>query len=295
MATDEFFMELNRDHPNHMALYIFPESAVSALAALDRYRVWREKPVGELKRFEVRSGAAEELIQEVRQQGRRQLTAEESLRLIGYYGIPVAKSVPAANREEIERAAKALRYPVVLKAVAPDLVHKMDVGGVLVDIRGPEELLEAAQKMTESVTRHRGNAAGGLGFLIQEYVRGGREVIVGMMHDPTYGPLVMFGLGGIYVETVKDVVFRVPPLTDLEAHEMIRQIRGYGLLQGVRGEAPVDFDALAEVLQRFSQLAEDMPEITEIEINPLMVFPQAAAFRAVDARVRLGGKPEGGV
>ncbi len=92
MATDEFFVELNRDHPNHMALYIFPESAVSALAALDRYRAWREKPVGELKRFEVRSGAAEELIQEVRQQGRRQLTAEESLRLIGYYGIPVAKS-----------------------------------------------------------------------------------------------------------------------------------------------------------------------------------------------------------
>jgi acyl-CoA synthetase (NDP forming) len=108
-----------------------------------------------------------------------------------------------------------------------------------------------------------------------------------MTHDPTYGPLVMFGLGGIYVETVKDVVFRVPPLTDLEAHEMIRQIRGYSLLRGVRGEAPVDFNALAEVLQRFSQLAEDMPEIAEIEINPLMVFPQGADFRAVDARVRL--------
>ena len=154
----------------------------------------------------------------------------------------MAKSIPAANREELERVAKELRYPVVLKAVAPDLVHKMDAGGVLVDLRGPEELLAAAQKMTESVARHRGDAAaaGGLGFLIQEYVRGGREVIVGMTHDPKYGPLVMFGLGGIYVETVKDVVFRVPPLTDLEAHEMIRQIRGYSLLRGVRGEAPVD-------------------------------------------------------
>ncbi|MGD1102505.1 MAG: acetate--CoA ligase family protein [Terriglobia bacterium] len=297
MATEEFFGELNRDHPNHMALYIFPESAVSALAALDRHRVWREKPVGELKRFAVRSGAAEELIQEVRQQGRWQLTAEESLRLIGYYGIPVAESIPVANWEELERVAKELRYPVVLKAVAPDLVHKMDVGGVLVDLRGPEELLAAAQRMTESVTRHRGDAAaaGGLGFLIQEYVRGGREVIVGMTHDPTYGPLVMFGLGGIYVEMVKDVVFRVPPLTDLEAHEMIRQIRGYGLLRGVRGEAPVDLDALAEVLQRFSQLAEDMPEIGEIEINPLLVLPQAADFRAVDARVRLDGEREEGV
>jgi acyl-CoA synthetase (NDP forming) len=111
-----------------------------------------------------------------------------------------------------------------------------------------------------------------------------------MTHDPKFGPLVMFGLGGIYVETVKDVVFRVPPLTDLEAHEMIQQIRGFSLLRGVRGEAPVDLDALAELLQRFSQLAEDMTEIAEIEINPLLVFPQAADFRAVDARVRLAGE-----
>jgi acetyltransferase len=290
MATDEFFTELNRDHPNHMALYIFPESAVNALAALDRYRQWREKPVGEVKRFEVRKGAAEDLIQEVRQQGRGQLTVEESLRLMGYYGIPVAKSSPAANLEELERVAKEIHYPVVLKADAPDLVHKMDAGGVLVDLRGPEELLAGAQRMTESVARYRGDSAGtrGLGFLIQEYVHGGREVIVGMTHDPKFGPLVMFGLGGIYVETVKDVVFRVPPLTDLEAEEMIRQIRGFSLLRGVRGEAPIDFKALAEILLRFSQLAEDLPEIAEIEINPLMVFPQAVEFSAVDARVRLG-------
>jgi len=217
------------------------------------------------------------------------LTAEESLRLMGYYGIPVAKSLPAANRQELERLATGLRYPVVLKAVAPDLVHKMDVGGVLMDLRGPEELLVAAQKMRDSIARHRNGAPaeGGLGFLIQEYVQGGREVIVGMTYDPKYGALVMFGLGGIYVETLTDVVFRLPPLTDLEAREMIGQVRGARLLRGVRGEAPVDVDALADILQRFSQLAEGMPEIAEIEINPLLVFPQAADFRAVDARVRL--------
>ena len=296
MATEEFFVELNRDRPNHMALYIFPDSAVNALAALDRYRVWREKPVGEVKYFEVRTGAAEELIQEVCRQGRGQLTAEGSLRLIGYYGIPVANSVAAASREQVERVASELRYPVVLKAVAPDLVHKMDAGGVLVDIRGPEELRAAAEKITESVARHRGGraAADGLGFLIQEYVRGGREVIVGMTHDRKFGPLVMFGLGGIYVETMKDVVFRVPPLTDLEARDMIRQIRGYNLLRGVRGEAPIDHGALAQILQRFSQLAEELPEIAEIEINPLLVFPQAGDFRAVDARVRLRGNREEG-
>ena len=288
MATEEFFVELNRDHPNHMALYIFPESAVGSLAALDRYRLWREKPVGEVKRFAVRKGAAEELIQEVRQQGRTQLTLEESLRLMECYGIPVASSITVANRSELERVAKELRYPVVLKAIVPELVHKIDVGGVLVDLRGPEELLAAAQKITESVTKHRPDiSACELGFLVQEYVRGGREVIVGMTRDAKYGPLVMFGLGGIYVETVKDVVFRLPPLTDLEARDMIRQIRGFSLLRGIRGEAPVQMEALAEILQRFSQLAEEMPDIAEIEINPLLVFSQASDFRAVDARVHL--------
>ena len=289
MATEEFFVQFNREHPNHMALYIFPESAVYALAALDRYRAWRDKPIGELKRFEVRSGAADELIQDVRRQGRAQLTTEESLRLVGCYGIPVARSVTAANGDELERVAKQVRYPAVLKAVAPDLIHKMDAGGVLVDLRGPDELLAAAQKMTESVAKHRGTQAplASLGFLVQEYVRGGREVILGMTRDPKYGPLVMFGLGGVYVEAVNDVVFRMPPLTDLEAHEMIKQIRGYRLLQGVRGEASIDLDALAELLQKFSQLAESMGDIAEVEINPLLVFPHAAQFCAVDARVRL--------
>ena len=292
MATDESFMQLNRDHPNHMALYVFPESAVNALVALDRYRIWRDKPVGEVKHFEVHKGAAQELIQDVRKQGRGDMTTEESLRLMSYYGIPVVKSISAANQQELAQIAAKIHYPVVLKGVAPDLVHKTEAGGVLMDVRGPEELLAGARKMAESVALHRGHDAGAysLGFLIQEYVRGGREVIVGMTHDPKLGPLVMFGLGGIYVETVKDVVFRVPPLTDLEARDMIKQIRGFSLLRGVRGEPPVDFDALVEILQRFSQLAEDLPEIAEIEINPLLVFPKAAEFRAVDARVRLGAE-----
>jgi acetyl coenzyme A synthetase (ADP forming)-like protein len=290
MAPEEFFTELNRDHPNHMALYIFPESAVNALAALNRYRTWRERPVGETRRFEVRRGAAEELLQEVQHQGRAQLTAEESLRLIGYCGIPVAEATSAGSLQELKRVARGLHYPVVLKAMAPELVHKMEAGGVIIDVRGPEELVAAAERMSKSVAQYREKAATGdasLGFLVQEFVRGGREIILGMTPDPTYGPLVMFGLGGIYVETVKDVVFRVPPLTDLDAQEMIRQIRGYRLLEGVRGEAPVDLAALAQILQKFSQLVEALPELAEIEINPLLVFPEGKDFRAVDARVRL--------
>jgi len=112
-------------------------------------------------------------------------------------------------------------------------------------------------------------------------------VIVGMTQDPNFGPLVMFGLGGIYVETVKDVTFRVPPLSDVDAREMIRQIRGYRLLEGVRGEPPIDFEALAVILDRFSQMVEDLPQMAEVEVNPLMVFPEGRDFCAVDARVRL--------
>ena len=108
-----------------------------------------------------------------------------------------------------------------------------------------------------------------------------------MLHDPSFGPLVMFGLGGVYVETLRDVVFRVPPLTDLDADEMIRQIRGYQLLEGVRGEAPIDLKALAVVLQRFSQMVQELPQVAEIDINPFMVFPHGGDFCAVDARVRL--------
>jgi succinyl-CoA synthetase beta subunit len=161
---------------------------------------------------------------------------------------------------------------------------------VRLDIHTPQELLAAAQKMTEEVKRRHPPSAipdAQIGFLVQEYVRGGREVIVGMTHDPKFGPLVMFGLGGIYVETFSDVVFRVPPITDLEAQEMIRQLRGYRLLEGVRGEPAVDLPGLAEILERFSKLVDDLPQLAEVDVNPLMVFPEAKDFRAVDIRVRL--------
>jgi len=293
MAPDEFFQELNEKHPGHMAIYLFPESAVHALAALDRYRQWREEPIGEVRSFDVDRGAAEDLLKEVRRQGRSELTALETQRLLQCYGIPVARSAVAQDGKELGEIAQGVRFPVVLKALAPGLIHKTEAGGVMLDIHTPEELMAAVRKMTEEVKRRHAPSALAdrqMGFLVQEYVRGGREVIVGMTHDPKFGPLVMFGLGGIYVETFKDVVFRVPPITDLEAQEMIGQIRGYRLLEGVRGEPAVDVAGLAEILQRFSQLVEDLPQLAEMDINPLMVFPEAEEFRAVDVRVRLAEK-----
>ncbi len=293
MAPEEFFQELNETRPGHMAIYMFPESAVHALAALDRYRQWRQKPVGRVRSFDVDRKAAEDLLKEVRRQERSELTALEAQRLLECYGIPVARSAVAQEARELGEIAQGVHFPVVLKALAPGLIHKTEAGGVRLDIHTPEELMAAARKMTEEVKRRRSPSAPAdfpMGFLVQEYVRGGREVIVGMTHDPKFGPLVMFGLGGIYVETFRDVVFRVPPITDLEAQEMIRQIRGYRLLEGVRGEPAIDLAGLAEILERFSQLVEDLPQLAEMDINPLMVFPEANDFRAVDIRARLAEK-----
>jgi acetyl coenzyme A synthetase (ADP forming)-like protein len=295
MAPEDFFQELNEQRPNHMAIYHFPESAVRALAAMERYRQWREQPVGEVKQYEVNRAAAAALLEDVRRQGRRQLTTHEGLRLLEAYGIPVARSVIARDLAELEERARGFHFPVALKAIAPDVVHKTEAGAVALDLRTPQELTDAAREMIDSVAKYRlaqrpvGPTTPAV-FLLQEYVRGGREVIIGMTQDPSFGPLVMFGLGGVYVETLKDVAFRVPPLTDLDAEEMIRQIRGYPLLEGVRGEAPIDLKALAEVLRRFSQLVEELPQVAEIEVNPFLVFPDAADFRAVDARVRLANE-----
>ncbi len=289
MATESFFDELNAKQPGHMAIYHFPEPAVQALAALDRYRQWKERPVGKIQPFPADRIGAEQLLDAARERGEEHLAGADGLRLLECYGIPIARYCTAPNLGEMEDCAEKLTFPVVLKAVAPGLVHKTEAGGVLTDLRTPEELLAAAQRMRSALGKPSPAIAGelGLSFLIQEYVRGGREVIVGMIQDPNFGPLIMFGLGGIYVETLKDVTFRIPPLTDLDAQEMIRQIRGYKLLEGVRGEQPVDFDGLAQVLQRFSQLVEDLPQVAEIEVNPLMVFSAARDFRAVDAHVRI--------
>ena len=297
MATESFYEDLNVKQPGHMAVYHFPEPAVQALAALDRYRQWRERPVGKVQSFPADRIGAQQLLDAARERGEEHLTAADGLRLLECYGIPIAQYCTASNLGAIDACAEQLSFPVVLKAVAPGLVHKTEAAGVVTDLRNPEELVAAARRMRSGLSEPPTAAAGqelGLSFMIQEYVRGGREVIVGMIQDPNFGPLIMFGLGGIYVETLKDVTFRVPPLTDLDAQEMVRQIRGYRLLEGVRGEPPVDLGGLAQVLQRFSQLVEDLPQVSEIEVNPLMVFPAARDFRAADARARVSKTPGGG-
>jgi len=269
-------------HKAGIPAYVFPESAARGLAALRRQREWTARPVGSPPVIQVDRARATRALAGSCANGKRKLGELEALELLAAYGIPVAESRLAVSPEEAARIATQLGFPVVLKAVSPELVHKTDVGGVRVGLTTPVEVATSAAEMIDAVTRALPHAHL-TGLLVQRMVTGGRETIVGMSRDPAFGPLLMFGLGGIYVEALKDVVFRVAPILPLDAHDMVRSIRGVALLDGIRGAAPVDFAALTDVLLRVSQLAIDHPEIVELDVNPLLAFPKGV--KAVDARV----------
>lgn len=268
--------------------YIFPESAARAMAALGRHRRWLERPVEEPRRFEVEAGAVAAILERAREEAREHLLEHEALAVLDAYGVPVVEHRIAATEDEAARAAEGLGYPVVLKVLSPDIVHKTDVGAVKVDVRSEEELREGWREMREAVAREAPGARVD-GVLVERFLTGGKETIVGMTIDPSFGPLLMFGLGGVYVEAVGDVVFRVQPVTEGDARQMVTGLRGHRLLEGVRGEAPVDRDMLVEVIQRVSQLVGDHEDILELDINPFLALAEGGV--AVDARVRIGPVP----
>ena len=264
--------------------YIFPESAARALAAMYRYRKWTERPLQEPELFAVNRRVVEGILDRVQSAGRSQLTEVEALKVFDAYGIPTIPYRVAHSEEAAVEAADELGYPVVLKILSPDVVHKTDSGGVRVDIRSREEVGEAYRSILQAVrTAHPEVRMEGV--LVESYLQGGREVIVGMSTDPRFGPVLMFGLGGVYVEALKDVAFRVQPVTRIDAEEMIRSIRSFPLLEGVRGEVGSDTSILAEVVQRVSQLVGDHDRILELDLNPFLSFPEGGM--AVDARLRI--------
>ncbi|HEU5319345.1 MAG TPA: acetate--CoA ligase family protein, partial [Methylomirabilota bacterium] len=266
--------------------YVFPESAARALDALRRQREWRARPALVPPRFAVDTGKASAAVQAARAAGRRKLSEVEALDLLAAYGVPIARTRFARQVDDAARAAADVGYPVALKVVSPGIVHKTDVGGVRTDIGTALELRAACAEMLEAVTRGAPDAVVD-GIVVQQMIRGGRETIAGFTRDPLFGPLLMFGLGGVYVEALGDVLFRMAPIHALDAHDMLRGIRAAKILEGVRGAPPVAFAALADVLLRLSQLALDIDAIQELDVNPLLAFPGGAV--AVDARVLLTG------
>jgi acetyl coenzyme A synthetase (ADP forming)-like protein len=267
-------------HEAGVPAYTFPESAARALSAMVRYRNWIDRPESDPTEFEVDREAVRTILATAAAAGRRQLQDLEALQVMEAYGIPVVEYRVVKTREEVLEAAEACGYPVVLKALAPGLVHKSDVGAVRVDIRTADELQSAVEELDRNL-----EAAGVEleGLLIQRFVSGGRETIIGMSTDSVIGPVLMFGLGGIYVEALQDVAFRIAPVSELDATEMLDSIRGARLLGAVRGEPAVDRRTLIDTIQRVSQLVMDHPEIEELDLNPFLAFPEGGV--AVDARV----------
>jgi acetyltransferase len=208
--------------------------------------------------------------------------------VIRAYGFKVPRSLLATTHEEAVAAAREVGLPVVMKISSPDILHKSDVGGVRVGVATELEVVGAFTAIIESARRKLPQADLS-GVLVQEMIRGGRETILGMTRDAQFGPMIMFGLGGIYVEVLKDVSFRIAPLTRRDAEEMVAEIRSIKLLRGVRGQPPADFSALVEGLLRLSQLVVDFPEIVEMDLNPLAVFPKGGGTVAMDARLALKG------
>lgn len=282
MATEEFHDEV-KARTDLPPVYHFPESAARALAQLYRYSSWRRQPADQaIPDFAVDDRAVAKLLAA---SGEGYLPIDRAFRVLELYGIPVAPWRLVARAEQLAEAAREIGYPVVLKALAPELVHKSDLGAVRLDLRQPEELVQAAREMTRSLSRAGVDVEG---FLVQAMAVGGHEVIFGISTDPRFGPLLMFGLGGRYVEVFRDVRFGVTPLTGSEAGEMIRGIRGFPLLAGVRGEAAADFALLEETLLRLSQLAQRHPGIHELDINPFIAGADSATSKALDVRIRVG-------
>jgi acetyltransferase len=268
--------------------YPYPERAAEVVASLVRYsriRSFSHKKPPALSR--VRKRKADATVRSLYDTGRVAFGLN-CVSLLEAYGIRTLKSMLVTSQRDAKLAARKIGYPVALKVASPDILHKSDVGGVALNVM--EEELDATYNRILFNARKFMPKARIEGVSVQEMISGGREVIVGVNREPQIGPMVMFGLGGVYVEVMKDVSFRVAPLNEDEARNMISEVRGFRILSGVRGEKPSDLDCLADVLLRVSRLSADFPQILELDLNPIKVFKEGEGCVVVDARMVLKKK-----
>jgi acetyl coenzyme A synthetase (ADP forming)-like protein len=261
-----------------------PESAVEAIRVMVDYVRWCSRPKRVVKLFPVNRRKVENIIERYFRQGIREISELESKEILEAYGFVTPKGSIAATADQAINIAKQLGYPVVLKIWSPDILHKSDVDGVQLALKGDKEVRDAFDLMMYRIPKKL-PSADILGVLVQEMCGRGKEVILGMKRDPHFGPLMMFGMGGTMVEVLKDVSFYLAPLTAEEAKQMLISTKTYRMLEGVRGEEAVDIEMIAEGLQRLSQLVTEFPQIQEMDINPLVVGPEGTTPVAVDARI----------
>ncbi|MGD8539307.1 MAG: acetate--CoA ligase family protein [Candidatus Aminicenantes bacterium] len=259
-------------------VYDFAETAARALASMTQYGEIQRKSLPTYVKFRKQKKKVETVLGKHKKE--KFLSQEDVYDILSAYGIPAAKTVKIKKENELLKAAKDIGYPLVLKVDAESIVHKSDVGGVALGLNDESSLLSAYSKMAKKFAKHKPS------FVLQEQLSGGKEVILGSKANEGLAPTVMFGLGGVFVEVLKDVQFRLAPLSREEAVGMIQSIKGYPLLEGTRGEKPVDIDALVDILLRFSELGTDFPRLDEMDLNPVCVFPKGKGAAVVDARMK---------
>jgi len=262
-------------------IYTFPESAAKAMWTMTKYKKWLDRPQGKSVEFKINKEMVRKIVDSTVSSGHDLIIGGHAMDVLRAYGIGVAEAMKAGSLAELKQAASRLGYPLAIKIDDPTISHKSDFGGVVIDIRDQDDLENAFKDMKKNFSNGKKKFSG---VIVQEMVKGGVETIMGMHHDPIFGPLMMFGLGGIYVEIMKDVAFKISPLTDYDAEEMIKSIKGYPLLTGFRGSEPVDLKTLEEALLRLSQLSADFPIIDSFDVNPFIATSKAGKSKAVDAR-----------
>ena len=276
---------------NGIPSYSGPDVAVNAISALHDLHLIRDSIKNEeVKKFDVDINTAKAVIDTARAENRDSLTEIEAKQVFAAYGLPVTKVKLAGSMNEALSIANDIGYPIVMKVVSPDILHKSDAGGVVVNIQNEEQARKAYQDILANCKRYKPDAKI-LGIVVQEYAPTGTELILGSINDPTFGPTVMFGLGGIFVEVFKDVTFRVAPVSSLQAQRMIGEIRGAPMLAGVRGEKPRDKSALVETICRYSQMIQELAdEVNESDANPILLYEEGKGIKVVDARIILKKK-----
>ena len=272
---------------NGIPCFDFPDEAIKAISALYAYSRFLKEPENPPVRFrDIDPPRVREILDSVREDRRVVLLSNEAAEVVEAYGISVPECRVAKTAEEAASYAEELGFPVVLRIVSPDIIHKTDVGGVVLNLKTPDEVRNAYDGILTSVARfmHRAHI---YGVMVYHMIPRGREMIIGMSRDVQFGPLVMFGLGGIYVNFLKDVSFRLAPLSEPEAREMMEETKAYALLKGIRGEPPSDIEALKNTILRVGQLVWDFPEIVEMDINPVIVYGWGEGCIALDVKMTL--------
>jgi acyl-CoA synthetase (NDP forming) len=270
--------------------YPSPERAVASLKAMVDYAAWRLRPPRVVARFPVNRRRVDRIISRQLRTGRLYVGESKAKDILRAYDFIVPDGRLVSTVEEATEAAPRIGYPLAMKISSPDIIHKSDIGGVKLNLNSAQEVADAFELMMLRIGRKAPDAFLE-GVYLERMVPKGREVILGMTRDPQFGPMLMFGLGGIFVEVMKDVTFHLAPITQDEAMNMLMGTRSYKLLEGVRGEAGVNLAAIGEALQRISQLVTDFPQIAELDINPFIVGKLGEDSVAADARIQLA---EGG-